>query len=247
TEEGCVERDRLEEDKAKREQEQDARRHEEEERKQKEEELSKEQEKERRRKALEEALERAKHEAEITRKARVFKHVLEGADKSPELERRLLGVDPETGDRILHEITQMERQKKLEREVLDRKPPTRRADEHRENSPVDKRSRSAQPKSRTSSISESYATMEIRDDRAKSPSGRKQTASIRPFNSADDRVVRSAYEPPVNRVPPPPPAAQSTPMRRMVPGRMSVRVTRKEKENTAVDDGFSRGPTRATM
>lgn len=36
-------------------------------------------------------------------------------------------------------------------------------------------------------------------------------------------------------------------MRRMVPGRMSVRVTRKEKENTAVDDGFSRGPTRATM
>lgn len=62
------------------------------------------QEKERRRKALEEALERAKHEAEITRKARVFKHVLEGADKSPELERRLLGVDPETGDRILHEV-----------------------------------------------------------------------------------------------------------------------------------------------
>ncbi|VDO50362.1 unnamed protein product, partial [Haemonchus placei] len=63
------------------------------ERKQKEEERMKEQ-----------ALERAKHEAEITRKARVFKHVLEGADKSPELERRLLGVDPETGDRILHEV-----------------------------------------------------------------------------------------------------------------------------------------------
>ncbi|KAK6056849.1 hypothetical protein COOONC_05645 [Cooperia oncophora] len=66
---------------------QKARKEADEERKHKEEERLKEQ------KTLEEALERAKREAEITRKARVFKHVLEGADKSPELERRLLGVD----------------------------------------------------------------------------------------------------------------------------------------------------------
>ncbi|PIO57912.1 hypothetical protein TELCIR_20667 [Teladorsagia circumcincta] len=99
-----AERERYEEERIMREKEQKARREAEEERKHKEEERLKEQEKERVRKTLEEALERAKHEAEITRKARVFKHVLEGAEKSPELERRLLGVDPETGDRILHEV-----------------------------------------------------------------------------------------------------------------------------------------------
>ncbi|PIO58465.1 hypothetical protein TELCIR_20099, partial [Teladorsagia circumcincta] len=92
-----AERERYEEERIMREKEQRARREAEEERKHKEEERLKEQEKERVRKTLEEALERAKHEAEITRKARVFKHVLEGAEKSPELERRLLGVDPETG------------------------------------------------------------------------------------------------------------------------------------------------------
>ncbi|VDL79399.1 unnamed protein product [Nippostrongylus brasiliensis] len=103
-EEQDAERDRHEEEKAMREKEEKARREADAERMRKEEERLKEQEKERVRRALEEALERAKHEAEITRKARVFKHVLEGAEKSPELERRLLGVDPETGDRILNEV-----------------------------------------------------------------------------------------------------------------------------------------------
>ncbi|KAK6056848.1 hypothetical protein COOONC_05644 [Cooperia oncophora] len=99
-----AERERYDEERVRREKETKARREADEERKHKEEERLKEQDKERIRKTLEEALERAKREAEITRKARVFKHVLEGADKSPELERRLLGVDPETGDRILHEV-----------------------------------------------------------------------------------------------------------------------------------------------
>ncbi|KAK5966978.1 hypothetical protein GCK32_014384 [Trichostrongylus colubriformis] len=100
-----AERERCEEDRIMREKEEKARRQMEEERRRKDEERQKLQEKERIRKTLEEALERAKHEAEITRKARVFKHVLEGSEKSPELERRLLGVDPETGDRILHEVS----------------------------------------------------------------------------------------------------------------------------------------------
>ncbi|VDM64967.1 unnamed protein product, partial [Angiostrongylus costaricensis] len=97
-----AERNRCEEEKIVREREAQIRRKEEEQRRHLEAEYLREQE--RVRKVLEEALERAKHEAEITRKAKVYKHVLEAADKTPELERRLLGVDPETGDRILQEV-----------------------------------------------------------------------------------------------------------------------------------------------
>ncbi|PIO66317.1 hypothetical protein TELCIR_11974 [Teladorsagia circumcincta] len=236
-----AERERYEEERIMREKEQKARREAEEERKHKEEERLKEQEKERVRKTLEEALERAKHEAEITRKARVFKHVLEGAEKSPELERRLLGVDPETGDRILHEISQMERHKKLDREALGKKPS--KGSEQHDKSSTERRSRSAQPKSRSSSMSESFGNPEVRDDKAKSPSGRKQTASIRPFNSADDRVARAVYEPAGIRHPTCI-ASASTPLRRTTPGRMSVRVTRKEKENTAADEDYTRNTAR---
>ncbi|WKY04237.1 hypothetical protein Q1695_005312 [Nippostrongylus brasiliensis] len=239
-EEQDAERDRHEEEKAMREKEEKARREADAERMRKEEERLKEQEKERVRRALEEALERAKHEAEITRKARVFKHVLEGAEKSPELERRLLGVDPETGDRILNEISQMERQKKLEREVIVKSSPKK--GDQRDKSPSDRRSRSIQPKSRSSSVSgAAFITPEAR---GKSPSGSRPIASGRPSESADERVVKSAQERTGVRHPPCP-ASGSTPLRRSIPGRMSVRVTRKEKENTATD-GSADGPTRST-
>nr|CDJ85399.1 Hypothetical protein CBG24832 [Haemonchus contortus] len=238
-----AERDRYEEERVIREKEEKIRRQADAERKQKEEERMKEQEKERIRRTLEEALERAKHEAEITRKARVFKHVLEGADKSPELERRLLGVDPETGDRILHEISQMERHKKLEREALSRRPS--KGSDQQDKPSLERRSRSAQPKSRTSSMSESFSNQEVHDDKSRNPSGVKQTASIRPFNSADNRVTRGSYESSGIRHPASF-ANGCTPLRRSIPGRMSVRVTRKEKENSiAGEEDCNRNTVRA--
>ncbi|VDM83064.1 unnamed protein product [Strongylus vulgaris] len=249
-----AERERYEEEKIRRVKEDKARQEAEQERKRREEERLREQERERVRQTLEEALERAKREAEITRKARVFKHVLEGSQKSPELERRLLGVDPETGDRILHEacrlekiiqylqISQLERHKKLDQEsfskaarfgrgehredspsgVRSKKSPElerrllgvdpetgdrilhelerhKKLDqesfskaarfgrgEHREDSPSGVRSKSVQPKSRSQSLSESMMNGEMDKE---TPYGKKQTASIRPFMSADDRNV----------------------------------------------------------
>ncbi|KAK6056847.1 hypothetical protein COOONC_05643 [Cooperia oncophora] len=136
----------------------------------------------------------------------------------------------------------MERHKKLERESLGRNPSRDR--EQQDKSLSERRSRSAQPKSRSSSMSGSFANPENRDNKALSPSGRKQTAAIRPFNSADDRVVRAAYEHPTEKRHPPAIPSASTPLRRSVPGRMSVRVTRKEKENTATDEDCNRNTAR---
>ncbi|KHJ97533.1 hypothetical protein OESDEN_02490 [Oesophagostomum dentatum] len=185
-----AERERYEEERIRQEKESKERWEAEQERKHKEEERLREQEKERIRQTLEEALERAKREAEVTRKARVFKHVLEGAEKSPELERRLLGVDPETGDRILQEISQLERHKKLDQENLGKTARSGRGDQ-REGSPGLVRSRSVQPKSRSQSMSESMTNDDLRGRGEATPSGKKQTASIRPFMSADDRSLSS--------------------------------------------------------
>ncbi|KIH61590.1 hypothetical protein ANCDUO_08135 [Ancylostoma duodenale] len=227
-----AERERYEEEKIRREKEEKARREAELERRRKEEESLKEQERERVRRTLKEALERAKLEAEVTRKARVFKHVLEGAGNSPELERRLLGVDPETGDRILHEITQLERHKKLDIESISKKSARTGRGDQRDSSPTGVRSKSAQPKSRSQSMSESmYAG--VGDDRARTQSEKRQTASVRPFNSADDRAIMSAS---VTRDTRHQSESNCTPLRRAGPGRMSVRVTRKEKENSPVED-----------
>ncbi|ETN75053.1 hypothetical protein NECAME_12538, partial [Necator americanus] len=149
-------------------------------------------ERERIRRTLEEALERAKREAEITRKARVFKHVLEGAEKSPELERRLLGVDPETGDRILQEISQLERHKKLDQESIYKKCSNSGRSETREASPSGVRSKSVQPKSRSQSMSESMMSTKSNTDRRRTVSGKKQTASICPYNSTFDQDAQCA-------------------------------------------------------
>ncbi|EYC45239.1 hypothetical protein Y032_0434g1389 [Ancylostoma ceylanicum] len=234
-----AERERYEEEKIRREKEEKARREAELERRRREEDRLKEQERERVRRTLEEALERAKLEAEVTRKARVFKHVLEGAGNSPELERRLLGVDPETGDRILHEITQLERHKKLDIECISKKPARTGRGDQRDTSPTGVRSKSAQPKGRSQSMSESMSAG-LGDDRARTQSEKRQTASIRPFNSADDRAIMSTS---LTRDMRHQPDNNCTPLRRAAPGRMSVRVTRKEKENSPVE-GFSKDTVR---
>ncbi|KAK6747697.1 hypothetical protein RB195_000721 [Necator americanus] len=232
-----AERERYEEKKIEREKEEKARREAELDRRHKEEERLKEQERERIRRTLEEALERAKREAEITRKARVFKHVLEGAEKSPELERRLLGVDPETGDRILQEISQLERHKKLDQESIYKKCNNSGRSETREASPSGIRSKSVQPKSRSQSMSESMMSTKSNTDRRRTVSGKKQTASICPYNSTFDQDAQCASAAQDTH-------HQSTPIRRAAPGRMSVRVTKKEKENSPVDD-FHRSTARS--
>uniref|UniRef100_A0A1I7WIL6 PKD_channel domain-containing protein n=1 Tax=Heterorhabditis bacteriophora TaxID=37862 RepID=A0A1I7WIL6_HETBA len=63
----------------------------------------KEKEKVKRQQMLAEALEKAKTEAEVMRKARLYHHVLKAADGSPELEKKYLGVDSETVHKIQHE------------------------------------------------------------------------------------------------------------------------------------------------
>ncbi|KAJ1349140.1 hypothetical protein KIN20_004596 [Parelaphostrongylus tenuis] len=234
-----AERDRYEEEKIMREREAQIRREEEEQRRHLEAEHLREQEKERVRKALEEALERAKHEAEITRKAKVYRHVLEGAEKSPELERRLLGVDPATGDRILQEINQLERHKKLDREAIDKmSPKVAETDEHGKSSD-ERRSRNVHGRSRQSSNSEAEVFLMVGDVRRKTPPKRKQTPTLRPLNSSDvhsdsHSTKRANDFSGAHRISAPNNA--STPFRRTDMGRMSVRVTRKEKENSTVDN-----------
>uniref|UniRef100_A0A0K0D2L4 CCDC66 domain-containing protein n=1 Tax=Angiostrongylus cantonensis TaxID=6313 RepID=A0A0K0D2L4_ANGCA len=191
-----AERDRCEEEKIMREREAQIRREEEEQRKHLETEYLREQEKERVRKVLEEALERAKHEAEITRKAKVYKHVLEGADKTPGLERRILGVDPETGDRILQEINQLERHKKLDREAIDKMSPKLNGTGQREKSPNQSRFKlntSARPRSRQT-MSEAEMMSMAGNNGGKTPPRRKQIASAHQFVLADDHLTRRANE-----------------------------------------------------
>ncbi|KAE9417595.1 hypothetical protein Angca_002003 [Angiostrongylus cantonensis] len=231
-----AERDRCEEEKIMREREAQIRREEEEQRKHLETEYLREQEKERVRKVLEEALERAKHEAEITRKAKVYKHVLEGADKTPGLERRILGVDPETGDRILQEINQLERHKKLDREAIDKMSPKLNGTGQREKSPNQSRFKlntSARPRSRQT-MSEAEMMSMAGNNGGKTPPRKKQIASAHQFVLADDHLTRRANEfSGIHQTPSPNNAR--TPFRRTDVGRMSVRVTRKEKENATVE------------
>ncbi|KAK5969943.1 hypothetical protein GCK32_013531, partial [Trichostrongylus colubriformis] len=131
------------------------------------------------------------------------------------------------------QISQLERHKKLEREAIDKKP----------SKGSEQRSRSAQPKSRSSSMSESFTKLESRDDVVKSP-GRKQVPSICPFNSADSHIPKASHGSAGTRHPTCV-AIASTPLRRSTPGRMSVRVTKKEKENTALDEDCNRNTIRA--
>ncbi len=45
---------------------------------------------------MQEAVEKAKREADVLRKARLFKHVLEADDSNAELTNKLLGIDEKT-------------------------------------------------------------------------------------------------------------------------------------------------------
>ncbi|KAF1757981.1 hypothetical protein GCK72_014439 [Caenorhabditis remanei] len=64
------------------------------------------------------AMEKAKKEAELLKRAKLYKHVLLGAEEEggteqlSELEQKLLGVDIETGRRLLKEVSEVERHKK---------------------------------------------------------------------------------------------------------------------------------------
>ncbi|CAD6199465.1 unnamed protein product [Caenorhabditis auriculariae] len=75
------------------------------------------------------AKEKAEKEAELFRKARLYKHVLVAAEKSPELpqlEKKLLGVDEATGERLLREVSHYERQKKIEWEQIEQNAPPKK-------------------------------------------------------------------------------------------------------------------------
>jgi len=64
-----------------------------------------------------EGLERAKQEAEVLRKARLFKHVLMADDTTTETVHRLLGTeDPGLVQHAMKELGQFERHKRLEKE-----------------------------------------------------------------------------------------------------------------------------------
>ncbi|CAB3406212.1 unnamed protein product [Caenorhabditis bovis] len=81
-------------------------------------------EEERRIAQFQEAVEKAKKEAELLRKAKLFKHVLKGAEETGEIsevEQKLLGVDVETGQRLLKEVSEFERQKRLEEQEIQKK------------------------------------------------------------------------------------------------------------------------------
>uniref|UniRef100_A0A1I7TDJ4 CCDC66 domain-containing protein n=1 Tax=Caenorhabditis tropicalis TaxID=1561998 RepID=A0A1I7TDJ4_9PELO len=64
------------------------------------------------------AMEKAKKEAELLKRAKLYKHVLKGAEEEggteqlSELEQKLLGVDIETGRRLLKEVSEVEWHKK---------------------------------------------------------------------------------------------------------------------------------------
>ncbi|UMM29255.1 hypothetical protein L5515_011709 [Caenorhabditis briggsae] len=64
------------------------------------------------------AMEKAKKEAELLKRAKLYKHVLRGAEEEggteqlSELEQKLLGVDIETGRRLLKEVSEVEWHKK---------------------------------------------------------------------------------------------------------------------------------------
>lgn len=64
------------------------------------------------------AMEKAKKEAELLKRAKLYKHVLRGAEEEGgteqlgELEQKLLGVDMETGRRLLKEVSEVEWHKK---------------------------------------------------------------------------------------------------------------------------------------
>ncbi|CAI4224385.1 unnamed protein product [Auanema sp. JU1783] len=107
--------------------------------------------KKRRESQLAEALEKAKHEAEVLKKAKLFKHVLEGNNRSPELEERILGVDSTTGNRILNEINQWERHKKREHQELDKIRSSRKS-QSAGGKPTSARSQSSPAKSRSKSM-----------------------------------------------------------------------------------------------
>lgn len=83
----------------------------------------KEAEEEQRRKeeAVQDAIEKAKQEAEKLRKARIYKHVLEDRENSADLERSILGYDIATNVKILKEVESLERQKKYESQIFENK------------------------------------------------------------------------------------------------------------------------------
>uniref|UniRef100_A0A915BFI4 Uncharacterized protein n=1 Tax=Parascaris univalens TaxID=6257 RepID=A0A915BFI4_PARUN len=60
------------------------------------------------------SVEKARREAELFKKAKLYKHVLEACEKSVDLEHSILGDDHKENSRILKEIESVERQKKYD-------------------------------------------------------------------------------------------------------------------------------------
>lgn len=76
------------------------------------------------------AMEKARKEAELAKRARIYKHVFRGAEEEggteqlEELEQKILGVDIETGRRLLKEVSEVEWHKKQdEAEIRKNAPP----------------------------------------------------------------------------------------------------------------------------
>ncbi|CAI2350184.1 unnamed protein product [Caenorhabditis sp. 36 PRJEB53466] len=76
------------------------------------------------------AMEKARKEAELLKRTKLYKHVLRGAeeeggaDQLGEMEQKLLGVDWETGRRLLKEVSEVEWHKKQDEKEISKKAPT---------------------------------------------------------------------------------------------------------------------------
>uniref|UniRef100_A0A8R1HNJ2 Uncharacterized protein n=1 Tax=Caenorhabditis japonica TaxID=281687 RepID=A0A8R1HNJ2_CAEJA len=83
------------------------------------------------------AMEKARKEAELLKKAKLYKHVLRAAEEEGgdeqfgELEQKILGVDAVTGRRLLKEVTEVERHKQQDEQEMRKKAPQPEKDKER--------------------------------------------------------------------------------------------------------------------
>ncbi|PIC34882.1 hypothetical protein B9Z55_014407 [Caenorhabditis nigoni] len=86
------------------------------------------------------AMEKAKKEAELLKRAKLYKHVLRGAEEEggteqlSELEQKLLGVDIETGRRLLKEVSEVEWHKKQDEVEMRKNAPQSEKQSHNSSS-----------------------------------------------------------------------------------------------------------------
>ncbi|KAH7722686.1 Protein T23B5.3 a, partial [Aphelenchoides avenae] len=74
-------------------------------------------------KSLLEAIEEAKREAEALKKMKLYKHVLQSPDCSPDVAKKILGTDDDRlASHVMRQVNEFERQKRLEREMQHNSP-----------------------------------------------------------------------------------------------------------------------------